>query len=115
MAHMRSCSARLQGNTAELRKRELAALAPSNRALQERIWAIEDEKAGQSAAYDMFRRAVDRDREELQQRVSVVQETINAIASSVDVLKGAAQELYGTVDSTAQLAAVRGMVYIEQA
>ncbi|WP_373784233.1 tape measure protein [Delftia acidovorans] len=105
----------LQGNTAELRKRELAALDPSNRALQERIWAIEDEKAAQSAAYDMFRRAVDRDREELQQRVSVVQETINAIASSVDVLKGAAQELYGTVDSTAQLAAVRGMVYIEQA
>ncbi|WP_199136456.1 tape measure protein [Delftia sp. ASV31] len=105
----------LQGNTAELRKRELAALDPSNRALQERIWAIEDEKAAQAAAYDMFRRAVDRDREELQQRVSVVQETINAIASSVDVLKGAAQELYGTVDSTAQLAAVRGMVYIEQA
>lgn len=105
----------LQGNTAELRKRELAALDPSNRALQERIWAIEDEKAAQAAAYDMFRRAVDRDREELQQRVSVVQETINAIASSVDILKGAAQELYGTVDSTAQLAAVRGMVYIEQA
>ncbi|QPR34467.1 hypothetical protein I6G96_26700 [Delftia acidovorans] len=105
----------LQGNTAELRKRELAALDPSNRALQERIWAIEDEKAAQAAAYDMFRRAVDRDREELQQRVSMVQETINAIASSVDVLKGAAQELYGTVDSTAQLAAVRGMVYIEQA
>ncbi|WP_343740449.1 tape measure protein [Delftia tsuruhatensis] len=105
----------VQGNTAELRKRELAALDPSNRALQERIWAIEDEKAAQAAAYDMFRRAVDRDREELQQRVSVVQETINAIASSVDVLKGAAQELYGTVDSTAQLAAVRGMVYIEQA
>src|SRR5258708_24109415 len=49
-----------------LGSRELAALDPSNRALQERIWAIEDEKAAQSAAYDMFRRAVDRDREELQ-------------------------------------------------
>lgn len=105
----------LQGNTAELRRRELAALDPSNRALQERIWAIEDEKAAQAAAYDLFRRAVDRDREALQQRVSVVQETINAIASSVGVLKSAAEELYGTVDSTAQLAAARGMVYIEQA
>ncbi|WP_428145084.1 tape measure protein [Delftia acidovorans] len=105
----------LQGNTAELRRRELAALDPSNRALQERIWAIEDEKAAQATAYDLFRRAVDRDREALQQRVSVVQETINAIASSVGVLKSAAEELYGTVDSTAQLAAARGMVYIEQA
>ncbi|WP_324622586.1 tape measure protein [Delftia lacustris] len=105
----------LQGNSAELRRRELAALDPSNRALQERIWAIEDEKAAQAAAYDLFRRAVDRDREALQQRVSVVQETINAIASSVGVLKSAAEELYGTVDSTAQLAAARGMVYIEQA
>ncbi|EPD44854.1 hypothetical protein HMPREF9701_00443 [Delftia acidovorans CCUG 274B] len=105
----------LQGNTAELRRRELAALDPSNRALQERIWAIEDEKAAQAAAYDLFRRAVDRDREAMQQRVSVVQETINAIASSVGVLKSAAEELYGTVDSTAQLAAARGMVYIEQA
>ena len=44
-----------------------------------------------------------------------MQETINAIASSVDVLKSAAEELYGTVDSTAQLAAAQGMVYIEQA
>ena len=105
----------LQGNTAELRRRELAALDPSNRALQERIWAIEDEKAAQATAYDLFRRAVDRDRETLQQRVSVVQETINAIASSVGVLKTAAEELYSTVDSTAQLAAARGMVYIEQA
>ena len=105
----------LQGNTAELRKRELAALDPSNRALQERIWAIEDEKAAQAAAYDMFRRAVDRDREALQQQVSVVQEVINAISSSVGVLNSAAAELYGTVDSTSQWAAARGMVYVEQA
>ena len=35
---------RLQGNTAELRRRELLDLKPGNRALQERIWALEDEK-----------------------------------------------------------------------
>src|SRR5260370_7472226 len=77
--------------------------------------AIEDEKAAQSAAYDMFRRAVDRDREELQQRVSVVQETINAIASSVDVLKGAAQELYATADSTPHPPPAPAIVYIQHA
>lgn len=36
---------RLQGNTTELRRRELNDLKPSNRALQERIWALEDERA----------------------------------------------------------------------
>jgi hypothetical protein len=34
----------LQGNTAELRKLELAELHPSNRALQQRIWLLEDEQ-----------------------------------------------------------------------
>jgi hypothetical protein len=35
----------LQGNTAALRERELALLDPSNRAMQEQIWALEDQKA----------------------------------------------------------------------
>ncbi|WP_255247325.1 hypothetical protein [Delftia tsuruhatensis] len=112
----------MQGNTAELRRRELAALDPSNRALQERIWAIEDERAAQvaakeaqSAAYDLFSRAVNRDRELLQQRVSSVQESISAITAAVGQLKGAATDLYGTVDSTTQWMAARGMVYIEEA
>jgi hypothetical protein len=40
-----------QGDTAALRARELAALDPSNRALQERIWVIEAEKkAAEEAA-----------------------------------------------------------------
>lgn len=34
----------LQGNTFELRQRELNALAPANRALQEMIWRLEDAK-----------------------------------------------------------------------
>lgn len=39
----------LQGNTVELRRRELAALKPVNRALQEQIWALEDVKTLQDA------------------------------------------------------------------
>ena len=34
----------LQGNTTELRRRELEALRPGNRELQDRIWKLEDEK-----------------------------------------------------------------------
>lgn len=39
-----------EGNTAELRARELASLDASNRAYLERIFAIEDERAAQAAA-----------------------------------------------------------------
>lgn len=40
----------LQGNTAAIRARELAALDPSNRALQQQIWAIEDAQEAARAA-----------------------------------------------------------------
>lgn len=40
----------LQGNTAELRRRELKELDPSNRALQQQIWALEDQKTAAEAA-----------------------------------------------------------------
>lgn len=35
---------KLQGNTNELRRRELEALDPSNRALQEQVWLLEEQK-----------------------------------------------------------------------
>lgn len=40
----------LQGDTAALRAREIAALDPANRALQERIYALEDAQAAAQAA-----------------------------------------------------------------
>lgn len=40
----------LLGNTAAIRARELAALDPANRALQQRIYDIQDEQAAQQAA-----------------------------------------------------------------
>ncbi|MBY0241476.1 MAG: hypothetical protein K2X55_19395 [Burkholderiaceae bacterium] len=40
----------LQGNTAELRKLELAALDPANRALQESYFALQDKMAAEQAA-----------------------------------------------------------------
>lgn len=40
----------LQGNTAELRRRDLDALDSSNRGLQQRIWALEDEQEAQRKA-----------------------------------------------------------------
>ncbi|MCP1328137.1 hypothetical protein, partial [Halomonas sp. 707D4] len=56
---------REQGNTTELRRRELAALHESNRPLQQRIWALQDEAATYSqhlvtnGNVDTIRRAYD--------------------------------------------------------
>lgn len=40
----------LQGDTAELRRRDLLDIDESNRALQQRIWSIQDERAAQEEA-----------------------------------------------------------------
>lgn len=57
----------LQGNTAELRRRELETLDPANRALQVMIWGLQDAKAAMEALSENdfatlldYQRAVDR-------------------------------------------------------
>ena len=72
-------------------------------------------KAAQDAAYSDFRRAVDRDRSVLQDQAAMLTDTIGSIADAVSMLKSNARELYGTVDSTSQMLAAQGMVYIENA
>lgn len=65
----------LQGNTAELRARELAALDPSNRALMEQIWALQDQQAAAEAAAQVANEAAQaaqdaaREQEEAAQRI----------------------------------------------
>ena len=67
------------------------------------------------SAIDLFRRAADRDRKDLQAQASSLSEAINGISSAVDLLKSNARDLYGEVDSTQQMLAAQGMVYIEDA
>lgn len=50
---------RLQGNTVELRRRELLDLKPSNRALQERIWKLEDEQEAAEKLKDTWSSVID--------------------------------------------------------
>ncbi|MBO0990971.1 phage tail tape measure protein [Delftia sp. SD018] len=83
--------------------------------MQERIWALEDEQAATGKAYDMFRRVYQRERDVLSEQAAAVQESISAISASVSMLNSAAADLWGSVDSTQQLLAARGMAYVEQA
>lgn len=78
--------------------------------------ALEDQiKAQKDAAYSLFRRALDRDRDALNDQASTLQDVISGISDAVSLLRDNARDLYGTVDSTRQMLAAQGMVYIEQA
>lgn len=67
------------------------------------------------STYDLFKRALSRDRDALSQEASGLTSSINAITSAVSGLRSNAKDLYGSVDSTQQMLAAQGMVYIEQA
>lgn len=72
-------------------------------------------KKQQDEVYNLFQRALARDRDALNEQASVLQDAISGISDAVDLLRSNARELYGTVDSTQQMLAAQGMVYIEQA
>lgn len=116
----------MQGDTSALRARELAQLDPSNRALQQRIWALQDEKsaaqearqAAQQAvqtAYAGLQSAVDREKSYWQEIAGASQEAISKLSGTLDLLKSNASALYGQVDAVAQMQAVQGMLYVENA
>ncbi|WP_447926950.1 tape measure protein [Vreelandella sp. EE27] len=71
----------LQGNTAELRRRDLEALDESNRPLQQRVWALQDEQ------------------ERLRNLERQQQERVRAINQERDALARAKQQLAGFSNS----------------
>ncbi len=94
---------------------EQAAEAAKRQAEEAARAAEQAKQAAIRSAYDMFRRAVDRDRSALQDQASLIGDAIDGISSAVEMLQDNVRDLYGTVDSTAQMLAAQGMVYIEQA
>lgn len=69
----------LQGDTATLRARELQLLHPSNRALQERIWALEDA----SVAEDEGVAALEASTEAMRAALGVLETAINEAVSGI--------------------------------
>lgn len=66
-------------------------------------------------AWRNFESAVNREKDYWQEIASASQEAISMISGSVSLLQSNARDLYGTVDSTQQMLAAQGMVYIENA
>ncbi len=98
----------LQGNTAALRERELAALDPSNRALQEQIWALESQKAAAEQAAQAQSAAASAAQESAARARSATQSVFDALDSAI-------KKLYGSVEQTTAMSAAQANDYINQA
>lgn len=99
----------LQGNTVELRRRELEALDPANRALQENIFALIDQKAATDAlknnlagAFSDLQKSVAEEKSRItdayNKAVEESQKRINGVTESIGKLKSLSDALKATVD-----------------
>lgn len=106
------------GNTAAIRARELATLDPSNRALQQRIWLLADEKSAYDtaksstdAALAGVQRAVDAEKKLTQTRINAAQEQVNTIKSVLSALDSGIKSLMASTVAASQA----GQDFIDQA
>ena len=79
----------LQGNTAELRRREREALHESNRALYDRIIALQDERTAMEATLGAAQSAI-------QQQISASQSAANAARQAAEAYRSAGLTLMDT-------------------
>lgn len=105
----------LLDNTDALRRRELASLSAGNRALQQRIWALEDSKAAVEGAMDALNRAIEAQRDVLQGRLDTAMETEQSLKDVFDVLRDNIGELRGEVVGATDMSAARGRELIRSA
>jgi hypothetical protein len=101
------------GNTQELRARELATIDESNRALQERIWLIEDQieadqraiqsaeaalsgaKTATDAAFSVLQASVNAQKQAVQASIDAAREQIDAANGLISLLRSATRDLRG--------------------
>lgn len=105
----------LLGNTNRLRQRELAGLSAGNRALQLRIWALEDAKSAVEAAMSTLERSIEAQRETVQKQLDSALESESALKDVFDTLRENIRDLRGDVSSTAGIGAAEGRDKIRQA
>lgn len=93
---------RLQGDTQALRERELAALDPSNRALKEQVFALQDAAAAQQAYLQVTQEAAQANQRAIQDMAAAAQQVVQAQSE----VRGALQAIYdygqGIRDNIAQ-------------
>lgn len=105
----------LLGNTTRLRQRELAGLSAGNRALQIRIWALEDAKSAVESAMGALERSIEAQRDTVQKQLDAALESESMLNDVFDTLRENIRELRGDVTSTAGMGAAEGRSKILQA
>lgn len=127
----------MQKNTAELRSRELLTLDESNRALQSRIWALEDEAARieivrsatlasfevsraalqsfSSAGMENITRVVDLEKQRIGVVRSVAVESVTSIKNVFSLLTEQVNQIYSSVSSSSAGQAIEGSAFIANA
>ena len=86
----------LQGNTTELRRRELQAIDASNRGLQRLVWSVEDVQSASSAVLAAEQKVADAQADAAQQSADAAYETAKAVA---DAARAAADEMKSLADT----------------
>jgi phage-related minor tail protein len=94
------------GASAELRRRELAAIDPTNRALQEMVWRIADMQTAAEAAatrvdsnYGVLQRSVDAEKQALADRWSTAKEGLAQQAELARESIGKINTIFGAIQS----------------
>ena len=105
----------LLGQTTVLRERELAALDESNQALQLQIWALEDSKDAVDSAMDALTRAIESQREILQEQLTDALDVEQSLNDIFGILKDSIADLRGDVEGASAMSANAGMEAIRAA
>jgi hypothetical protein len=105
----------LLGNTNKLRERELNGLDASNRALQARIWALEDAKSGLESAFDALERAVAAERDRINTQLESARDLERSLNDVFGLLRDNIRDLRGEVLATNLMQASEARALIARA
>jgi hypothetical protein len=105
----------LQGNTVELRKRELDKLDLSNRALKEQIYALEDSKVAADAATKAADEAAKAQEQMIQDAQKAAEEQRKLAQGVYDSISGALRALLGESDTLNGMSQARAKMTLQGA
>jgi hypothetical protein len=104
-----------QGNTAELRKRELEKLDPSNKALLEQIYALEDQKAAAEEAARAQQAAAQAAQQATDNAARAAEDAQRAMDSVYESISSALKSLMGQSDTFAQTQRAQAKITLQSA
>ena len=104
---------RMMGDTAEIRRRELAELAPANRALQNLVYRMTDARSAVDAATAAFERSADAERQRIDKLRSMSEAIRNTAMQAAEATFGVSEAQRRNAVQQLRLAIRTGQVWDE--